>query len=807
MAENKTIRENFFDSLTKGAKWDVGVSINRTNPLPLDQYSVFKTEAELDTYIGGAFSYPGQIVALVGETETVIYYLAEKADHSGLEKIEVGSMPGVDNKSIEIKIDENGDEYLTLVGLTDAKVGSSLVKGADGKISWSATTQSDLDADLTGIKTSVSGLNTTVYGSADGATNTDAGLVNKVAALENKFSSMGGIFNFAGSFTEDDFVNQLASSYDVGDVVLVDGVKEYVCIEKDGVKKWEPFGDAKGIEQLKSSVSTLQGDVTGLKTSVGVKAEGDKAATGLYLYADTVATEKANAAQAAAETTAANALSPVATQVETNKTDINTIKGNITTLSTNLDLKASTEYVNNQIGLVNTELGKKADKTYVDEELGKKANKTYVDEELGKKADQSALNSTNTAVQTNTTNIATNTGKIATLEGTVSGHGSTLTTLNETVTQHGKAISTLSGTIGTSEDAATAGTVFGEIAGVKALATTANTAAGTAQTKANSAYDLADTANKAAVKAQGEVDALEEVVAGKVDQTIYNAKIESIEGTLASHNTAIGTKADTSYVNTELAKKVNTADYDAKVIELNGAIASKAEQSYVDTELAKRADKAATETALASLETRIGTLGNVMNFVGALESVVDPEDPQKTILVIKELDSEGNRKTPENGDVGYFGDFEYVYIDGKWEKFGDTSAEGGRISALEAVVGKAASGTPNTEGYVEATGLVKAVADLQTEDVGIKASITDLSTTVGSNHTQVTNRLTALETNSATKDELTSAVNTINGTISELDAAYQAADAEEKEARENAIKNLTTYLENTLSWGSFDPAN
>ena len=88
MAE-KTLRQNFFDSLQKGAKWDVGVSINRTNPLPLDQYSVFKTETELDTYIAGAFSYPGQIVALVGEAETVIYYLAEKADHSGLEKIEV----------------------------------------------------------------------------------------------------------------------------------------------------------------------------------------------------------------------------------------------------------------------------------------------------------------------------------------------------------------------------------------------------------------------------------------------------------------------------------------------------------------------------------------------------------------------------------------------------------------------------------------------------------------------------------------------------------------------------------------------
>ena len=128
MAENTTIRDKFFDSLAKGAKWDVGVSINRTNPLPLDQYSVFKSEADLDTYIKGAFSYPGQIVAVVDETETKIYYLAEnkietknaegeviKTEYE-LVKAEVGSMPEVDNKSIEIRVDENGNEFLTLVG-------------------------------------------------------------------------------------------------------------------------------------------------------------------------------------------------------------------------------------------------------------------------------------------------------------------------------------------------------------------------------------------------------------------------------------------------------------------------------------------------------------------------------------------------------------------------------------------------------------------------------------------------------------------------------------------------------------------
>jgi hypothetical protein len=180
MAE-KTLRENFFDSLQKGAKWDVGVSINRTNPLPLDQYSVFKSESDLDTYIKGAFAYPGQVVAVVGEDETAIYYLTqnkiEVKDEVGevtetkyeLIKEEVGSMPAVDNKSIKIKIDETtGEEILTLVGLDSAAAGASLIKLADGSIGWSSTTQEGLTADLTEIKSDIAKLETTTYGGIDG---------------------------------------------------------------------------------------------------------------------------------------------------------------------------------------------------------------------------------------------------------------------------------------------------------------------------------------------------------------------------------------------------------------------------------------------------------------------------------------------------------------------------------------------------------------------------------------------------------------------------------------------------------------
>lgn len=65
------IRDDFFTALNKGAKWDVGVSINRTNPLPLDVNSVFDTKANLNAYVAGAFAYPGQIVAFENDLSLI----------------------------------------------------------------------------------------------------------------------------------------------------------------------------------------------------------------------------------------------------------------------------------------------------------------------------------------------------------------------------------------------------------------------------------------------------------------------------------------------------------------------------------------------------------------------------------------------------------------------------------------------------------------------------------------------------------------------------------------------------------------
>lgn len=69
-------REEFFEKLNAGAKWDVGVAIARTNPLPLDANEIFDSVASMETYIkSNALAYPGQIVVVLGETETAAYLI------------------------------------------------------------------------------------------------------------------------------------------------------------------------------------------------------------------------------------------------------------------------------------------------------------------------------------------------------------------------------------------------------------------------------------------------------------------------------------------------------------------------------------------------------------------------------------------------------------------------------------------------------------------------------------------------------------------------------------------------------------
>ena len=89
-------RENFFSQLETGARWNAGVSFYRTNPLPIDDKSVFESLTAAQEYAQSPTAYPGQIIAVVDQSGTNTYYGI--AQDGTLESIG-GSVEG-DNKTI-----------------------------------------------------------------------------------------------------------------------------------------------------------------------------------------------------------------------------------------------------------------------------------------------------------------------------------------------------------------------------------------------------------------------------------------------------------------------------------------------------------------------------------------------------------------------------------------------------------------------------------------------------------------------------------------------------------------------------------
>ncbi len=120
-------RDEFFAQKAKGALWDVGVSIQRGNPLPLDSNSVFESKAKADKYVAGVLAYPGQIIAVVEASATTIYYIDQ-----AMALQEVGKIPLGDGKSI--KVAEDGT--ISIYDVENAVTGSWPVMQADGKVKW-----------------------------------------------------------------------------------------------------------------------------------------------------------------------------------------------------------------------------------------------------------------------------------------------------------------------------------------------------------------------------------------------------------------------------------------------------------------------------------------------------------------------------------------------------------------------------------------------------------------------------------------------------------------------------------------------
>lgn len=135
-------REEFFALKNKGALWDVGVSINRTNPLPLDKNAVFDTYDNALTYAKGVLAYPGQFIAVVGET-TVDAYLITVAGSANAALIKLASTTASGDLAGDVAaLQTKVNNLIDSVGKLEAELGKTVksVNAGDNSIEVTGTT-------------------------------------------------------------------------------------------------------------------------------------------------------------------------------------------------------------------------------------------------------------------------------------------------------------------------------------------------------------------------------------------------------------------------------------------------------------------------------------------------------------------------------------------------------------------------------------------------------------------------------------------------------------------------------------------
>ena len=341
------IRDDFFTALNKGAKWDVGVSINRTNPLPLDVNSVFDTKANLNAYVAGAFAYPGQIVALVEENATTIYYIDQA---KALQ--EVGKLPVGDGKSVTVA----EDGTISLLGVAAAETGAQLVKKADGSVEWvkpDTTTVEGLTTEVESLGNRATALEGKVGDDSKGLVKEVADLTTEVSGVKSNLADnyynkeavdglVSGAFHFKGNAKELNAEGNLVGTDDkvitgkAGDVYQI-GDKEYAY----NGSAWVELGFTLDLSAYATTASVTTAKEEAI-TTAGTNADAKiaTAKTELEGYVDGKITDLGigDYAKSADVTSAiSDAKTELKTYADTAKTEA------ITTAGTNADTKIATK--------------------------------------------------------------------------------------------------------------------------------------------------------------------------------------------------------------------------------------------------------------------------------------------------------------------------------------------------------------------------------------------------------------------------------------------------------------------------------
>ena len=760
------------------------MNIARGNPMALDTTEIWYSLTELQNYAkNGPTAYVGQIVQLVDETnKTATAYIIANTDG---DLLEVGSSTSGDNKTIEL----GDDGLLRLVGASGAEVGAQLVMGDNGTITWVKPDTTTVE----GLNTAVDALQLSVQGHETRLAAAESDIDNLQATL----AGMGGIFNFAGAKTADEFANISANNYDAGDVILVDGVREYVCVEtiaEDGssTKRWEVLGDPSGVEALQGKVSALETWKASASTSIDtLNTDVDKAKTDI----SNLNTSVGNLTTAVGTKANQSDLDLAKADITANANSINDINSDIESINTALDGKASTGYVDGKVSELQGNINKKADQETVNTIINTYATDAELEAGLATKVDKTAYNEKIAALETADSNNST---AIAGVKATADKAASDITALtaivdgkassqsvadltsrvskNETdISTNSGAINSLTGTVTSLSSTKADKTAVEELSG---KVTAAEQAISDHATEYNTLKGRVDGHDTSIEKAQGDASkALEDAAAAGTAASNAQSKAEEA---LAKANEVLGTAEDGAEANTVFGAKA------AAAVAQEAAETAQGEVDALEQTVANL--KTSLETADAGLSDRIGDLEAVIDGVqGAMHFIgVSITDPASGVITIEGKDE----YTPENGDVVVYKDaenntIEYIYANGAWVELGDVSAEAKRIGDLEAsmaTVQTAVEKIPNIE---------KSIEEINTAKSALEARVKANEDAIKAHGTQIS----GLEARVAqAESDITTTAEAIRNELKAKAEALESAITAEETARTNAVTNLQNQI-------------
>ena len=413
------ITNDFFSALNdpKAAMWSAGVAFNRSNPLPLDKWSVFQSMAEAIAYAeSNAVAYPGQIIAVYDNNDMVACVLTEVEGKLVPEAI--GVVPEGDGVTIEVI-----DGKMSLVGFEAAENNAQLVKGADGELKWivpSTDTVDGLQTTVKALQQDIEDIRNELNPVDEEGNPTGEGLVSDVDKLEEAvgaetvYDEEGNVVTPATGIYKDieDIEDKIGTEAEYGEDGSLTAAATGLYAELE-TKANQADVDA-AFDEVESDISDLNQAISDANAEIEKKANAedvytkqevnDKIASDIsaaIVDANHLSREIVNAFEdidpAAPGAEKIIYMVPTGLQADDDKYDeymvINGVVEKVGSWEVDLSAYAKTADVNNALALkantadVEADLALKANAADVEADLALKANTADVEADLAKKVD------------------------------------------------------------------------------------------------------------------------------------------------------------------------------------------------------------------------------------------------------------------------------------------------------------------------------------------------------------------------------------------------------------------------------------